>query len=644
MIIPLLKLAGSLLHRLPDRINRMLAAGLGMILFSLLAKRRRTAHANLQRCFPQRDAAWRSALIKEAFKRMVEMGLLSLVMPSMSSDELRRRFRVPVSTRKTIAELTHSQRAIVSLVPHMTLTEVLTTLPTLMREAPTTATLYRPMNQKAVDAWVKQTRERFGVTLLSRRDGLHRARRHLNEGGCLCVLFDQNAGEAGILTLLFDRLASSTELPGILQQHYRAHLVVSFFQRTGFWQGDLHCEPMPQPSDATEVTLLADQWLENRLKTDPAYCADWLWLHDRWKAHAHQKRFHLRNKRNQLARAMVFQGRDSLPRQTRIWLRMPNWLGDCVMALPLIAAIRDGRPDAHITLLAKPAFTALLEQLDLADQVIALPSGNPWQRWSAVRQFRSHYPDCQVLFTNSLRGDLEAALIGATQRIGWQRPGKLRPLLKRPWQAPQTLHPETTHQSHLWHVMLAAYGLQVPLVRKPLSLPKRRTRQPECPVIGIIAGTENAPEKRWPVANWRAVLKKLPEDSQAVLFGTTRDAHLCRDIAEGLSGPSLIDRSGKTDLVTFAAELAQCTLVVGNDTGGLHLANALGVPVIGLYGPTNPVRTGPIFDAPITQLQPAGCPASGGLPMDAITVADVLEAIRAQLSHGQNTPSGPSGS
>ena len=85
------------------------------------------------------------------------------------------------------------------------------------------------------------------------------------------------------------------------------------------------------------------------------------------------------------------------------------------------------------------------------------------------------------------------------------------------------------------------------------------------------------------------------------------------------------NRAGKTNLVNFAKELAQCSFVIGNDTGGVHLANCIGVSTIVLYGPTNPLETKPAFNAPLKILQPCHCPPCGGSSMNDLTVGQVWE-------------------
>jgi ADP-heptose:LPS heptosyltransferase len=84
--------------------------------------------------------------------------------------------------------------------------------------------------------------------------------------------------------------------------------------------------------------------------------------------------------------------------------------------------------------------------------------------------------------------------------------------------------------------------------------------------------------------------------------------------------------------VEFAEALSGCTVVVCNDTGGMHLANLLGVPVVAVYGPTNPVRTGPIFEAPRAIVQPHGCPLTGGVALANLSATQVWEALQPYLT------------
>jgi ADP-heptose:LPS heptosyltransferase len=147
----------------------------------------------------------------------------------------------------------------------------------------------------------------------------------------------------------------------------------------------------------------------------------------------------------------------------------------------------------------------------------------------------------------------------------------------------------------------------------------------------LIAGSENTPEKRWPVEHWRRLIEALP-DRRFILFGTAGDRPITAAIAAGFPEPRVTDLAGRTNLPGFAEQLRQCALLVTNDTGGMHLANAVGVPLVALFGPTNPLRTGPVFTTPADLLQPPGCPAIGGGSLPELAPATVVDIVRRRLA------------
>jgi ADP-heptose:LPS heptosyltransferase len=117
-------------------------------------------------------------------------------------------------------------------------------------------------------------------------------------------------------------------------------------------------------------------------------------------------------------------------------------------------------------------------------------------------------------------------------------------------------------------------------------------------------------------------------DERFILFGTPGDRAVASAISSGLDPARVSNLAGRTGLLEFAARLAQCRLLVSNDTGGMHLANALGVPLVALFGPTNPIRTGPVFSSPYRILQPPGCPPTGGGSLAELPPEAVVAAVR----------------
>ena len=307
----------------------------------------------------------------------------------------------------------------------------------------------------------------------------------------------------------------------------------------------------------------------------------------------------------------------------KIWIRMPNWLGDFVMALPLLRSIKENQPQAQLTLIAKPQFKELIELFPIADEFIELPNGT----FSCFRKLsligRSENPDCQIMFTNSVRGDLEAWFVGADKRLGMAYPGRYRPLLTEVHRLGDSRDKlNIIHQTELLEGFLKSFQLIKNVDLAPFDLPgiNRVVNR-----VGIVAGASNNPQKCWAVEKWIALIKELfhqMPNSEFMLFGTSNDCQISDAIETGCGVP-VLNVTGKTNIKELGQKIASCNVVVGNDTGGMHLANALGTPVVVLFGPTNLLVTGPFFNAPKLFLQPEGCPEEGGSSIQLLDSNDV---------------------
>ncbi len=615
-----------LLAHVPERLLHGLAIILGDLTLWCYPRRGRLVFANLHHAFPDRPAAWHRRIARASSRRLFETALLSLALPCLSADRLRRILRASPGTKAFFAAQRRAPFAAVIAAPHMAYWEVLTALPLLVPEPfPEFGVIFRPLDNPAADAFVQRARERFGMRLLSRKQGFQEALKILRRQGIATVLFDQNAGLQGALTLLFDRVCSTSELPGLMVEKFGAQVWTLHARRLGFWRVEVELERVECPATVPGVTLGLNRWLERTLTADDNRCASWLWVHDRWRNQdMPHLRYRLEAKRNLLVNELAARKTTALPRRTRVFVRLPNWLGDVVMAVPLLRALQASRPDAAITLIAKGAFLPLLRTWNLADDYLALPPRG-LRGLGFFHRLRRQYPDNYLLFTNSLRGDLEAWLTRCRQRFGLVRPGKPRPLLSHAFRPPAATDLRQQHQLETWTAFLRHFGLQGDPVTLPLGLPRTK----RLPVLGLIAGSENNPEKRWPVDHWRELIAALPPTLTVILFGTANDIPITTAVAAGF-GNRVENLAGRTDLESYCQRLATCRLLVTNDTGGMHLANALGVPLIAVFGPTNPVRTRPVFNAPVTILQPSGCSPTGGGNLADLPAAPVIAAVREQ--------------
>jgi len=625
-LIPIaLNVLGRLLALTPEALLRPVASCGGELILWLAPRRRRVLRSNLHHAFPERPRSWRRGIARESSRRLVETTMLSLAAPFLGEGRIRRIASLGPSVDSLARDISAKPRPVVLATLHLALWESQTWLKFLSpAPLPEFGIIFRPLDNAAADAFVRRTRERHGMRLLSRREGFAQALAILRGRGCVGVLFDQNAGQQGGLTLLLGRVCSSTELPGVLAAKFGAELRTFYPRRTGFWRVTFESDPVAFDGTPAGATLALNRWFE-RAMADEDLCASWLWAHDRWRNQdIPSLRLRLEARRNLLGEDLRARGLSRMPRRTRVWIRMPNWLGDVAMALPLLRALRASRPDAEITLLAAPGFLPLLASLGVADALRALPPRGPGY-FAHFAGLRASYPDVWILLTNSFRGDFEARLAGCPQRFGIVRPGRRRPFLTAAYRPPGVFEEARHHQLELWENFLRHFGLNVPLDRRPFPAPAPAGGRPGA--VGLIAGSENDPAKRWPAAHWRRLIEAFPAE-RFVLFGTPADAPITSVIASGLDPARVWDLAGKTDLPGFAAALGACRLLVSNDTGGMHLANALGVPVVGLFGPTNPIRTGPVFASPCRILQPPGCPPTGGAPLGGLAPEAVAAAVR----------------
>jgi ADP-heptose:LPS heptosyltransferase/lauroyl/myristoyl acyltransferase len=622
-LIPIaLNVLGRLLALAPEPVLRAVAVMGGELILWLAPRRRRVLRSNLHHAFPDKPRHWRRSMARESSRRVVETAMLSMAAPFLSDARIRRMATLGPSVEGWARDLAAKPRPVVLATLHLALWESQTWLKMLCPTAlPEFGIIFRPLNNASLDAYVKRTRERHGMRLLSRRAGFAEALSILRAKGCVGVLFDQNAGDQGALSLLFGRVCSSTELPGILAAKFTAELRTFYPRRTAFWRVTFESDPVPFDGSASGATVALNRWFEGAM-ADEGMCASWLWAHDRWKNQdSPPRRLRIESRRNLLEADVRERGLPSLPRNTRVWIRMPNWLGDVVIAIPLIRALRASRPDAEINLLASPAYVPLLESLGVSDRVRPLPARGPGY-FAHFASLRAQYPDTWILFTNSARGDLEARIAGCHQRFGILRSGAARPFLSHTYTVPAGYDESRHHQIELWTDFLRHFGMVGAPVRSALPSQPSTGRGP----IGLIAGSENNPSKRWPVAHWRRLVEALPAE-KFVLFGTSADAAITEQVCAGFDPGRVSNQAGRTNLVQFAAGLGRCRLLVSNDTGGMHLANALGVPLVALFGPTNPIRTRPVFDAPCTILQPPGCPPAGGSPLADLRPEQVVEAV-----------------
>ncbi len=286
---------------------------------------------------------------------------------------------------------------------------------------------------------------------------------------------------------------------------------------------------------------------------------------------------------------------------TRILVRATNWVGDAIMTLPAIRTIRRNFARARITVLARPWVAELHAADPHVDEVIIYHKSGEHRgvtgMYRLAREVRRHCFDMAILLQNAFEAAVIARLASIPVIAGYSRDGR-RPLLTHP----VAIRPEIRrgHQVRYYQDMLAQLGLvpgpddlHLPLAAGARQWAERALAGRPRPLVGINPGAAYGPAKRWPAERYAAVARDLWNrfGGTPVVFGTRADreaAALVRDTV-----PAAVDLTGRTTLAQAAAAIARCDCFLTNDSGLMHVAAAANIPLVAVFGSTDPVTTGP---------------------------------------------------
>lgn len=283
---------------------------------------------------------------------------------------------------------------------------------------------------------------------------------------------------------------------------------------------------------------------------------------------------------------------------------LPNWVGDTVLALPVLEAL--AASDRHLVALGQPHLGPLLESQQSLDEFICRSASDT----ETVRQLSEAGCDEAVVLPNSIRSARLAQQAAIPRRWGYggKHPeGLIRRLLLQP--AIPDRRKRDRHQVEDYADLLTAMNVDRPsewIPRLDLSaaqmregrelLARSRLDGDRQPLIGLFAGAEFGPSKRWP---WRRFaelaqrMRKLLPNCQQVILAGPKETWLAVRVHEEsgkihpVVGPDL-------DLGRLAAFMTRLDLLVTNDSGPMHMAAALGIPCLAIFGSTDPHRTGPV--------------------------------------------------
>ncbi len=317
---------------------------------------------------------------------------------------------------------------------------------------------------------------------------------------------------------------------------------------------------------------------------------------------------------------MIIRGSELIS-PAKLMVRAPNWIGDAIMALPALEALRARYPETEIVVVAKPWVSELYQQHNSVNRIVvydALGEHKGVRGFAnLIEELKSEHFEGAILFQNSFHAAWMAWRASIPIRVGYAREGRRR-LLTHAIGVP----PVGAYGHH------ANYYLQLlfraSLIARP-ELPGDYSEEEKEPVeairlaidateagwarrqldslglsgmrllVGLAPGAAYGPAKRWPADHFADLADRLVEGLGAdiLVFGSEGEKPLAEEIAAEMEHPPTI-LAGETTLRQLMALMAQCRLVVSNDSGSMHVAAGLGVPLVAIFGSTDERRTGPI--------------------------------------------------
>ena len=570
----LYRAALALITALPLRVVFSLGQLLGFCAWVLLPAYRHLARRNVEIAFGgEKSEAEKAQIVRRHFQQLganllsgmklnaMPLEQVAALVATEGADEVHRELR---AGRPVVLVLSHlgNWELFAQILPHHFAYRRL-------------STVYQKLGNRYLDQFVRQQRARFGVELFDRSEGFQEAIRLLRGGGMIGILSDQHAGDHGLWTPFFGRLASTSPLPALLCKRTGAALIVAslYTDGPGKWRMTFS-KAFGSPQESVPVlTAQTNDAIAEQIRRAPE---DWFWVHNRWKTPRPNWLL------GKYKRGLFVPATEKNLQPFRILIRGSNWLGDSVMSIPAVRAIKHGRPDAHVTILAPAKIAAIWRLVPEVDEVISLGKKSLWQARSSIRS-RPRF-DVGIVFPNSFRVALELWLAGVPRRVGYaghRRRGLLNQVVRR-----VERKGPPRHQAEDYLDIARSLGVDAKVGEIALA-----PANPEAKQIGLCPGAEYGPAKRWLPERFAAVATAV--GGEWVLFGTEKDAAVGAEIATAL-GDRCRNLIGQTTLEQLIEELQKCRLLLTNDTGTMHLATLLGVPVVAVFGSTEPSLTGPL--------------------------------------------------
>jgi heptosyltransferase-2 len=345
----------------------------------------------------------------------------------------------------------------------------------------------------------------------------------------------------------------------------------------------------------------------------------------------------------------------SLNKIHRVVVRLPNWLGDVVMAVPALRELRRILPHAHLTVVSRSDTADIFIDADYVDKVLVYDRAGLSSAWHQAVTWRDRKFDLSVLFQNAFEAAVIAFLARVPARIGYETERR-GALLTHPLAAPDWK--DKRHESfyylnivtELERLLYGASSIETTEPRFDLRVSEDRKRKAfdlllehgaraNAPLTLLCPGSVNSRAKRWPAERYAALADLLVESGANVaLIGSPGESGVTQEVCKHAQR-QLVVLTGKTTIAEATALISIADVLITNDTGPAHIGAALSTPTLVIFGPTNPLTTYPLSsNAEIVRRAPDCAPCMlRDCPIDhrcmtAIAPEEVFERASAFIS------------
>ena len=349
----------------------------------------------------------------------------------------------------------------------------------------------------------------------------------------------------------------------------------------------------------------------------------------------------------------------------RILIRGVNWVGDTILSYPTVQQLKTLFPKSHVAILVPSYLIDLWKTFPYVDEIIPFHKkrgmASIWEDLNLSQSLKERNFDLAVILPRSFRSAFPIYLARIPIRIGYQDEGRSLMLTHRISRTKEILQ---VHRVYYYQKLLEPFGRGEGHLSPRVFLGEEDRNWAEQtlkdlgisegrPLIGINPGATYGLAKCWFPDRFGELGERLSKkwDASVLLFGKEEEKSVVQEILQHLKGRG-IDLTGKTSLLQLAALLERCTLLVTNDTGTMHVATAVGTPVIAIFGSSDPITTGPWGDGHVMVRKPLPCSPclkrfcpTDHQCMELITVDEVEEAVdrklreRVRISRTQNQSS-----